>query len=85
MRKGVRLRRAIVPMDLRTTAPAPSWVSTARTLFTTDLVILDMSCGGDRGTSRKAERIEMKNRRIAEGYLYERVVLELTDDIPNLS
>jgi len=66
------LRRAGVPMDLRTTAPAPSWVSMARTLLATDLVTLDMAGGGcgDRGAMRKrAERIEMRKRRRAVRYL----------------
>lgn len=46
--------------------------------------MLDMSSGGDGGISKKAERIEMKNRRIVEGYLYETATPELTDDISNL-
>ena len=29
---------------------------------------------------RRAERIEMKRRRMAEAYLYETGILELTDD-----
>ena len=56
-------------MDLRTTAPAPSWVSTDRTLLTTDLVMLDMAGGCDRGMRKRAERIEMKKRRTAVAYL----------------
>jgi len=58
-------------MDLRTTAPAPSWVSIARTLFATDLVILDMAGGGcdDRGMRKRAERIEMRKRRTDVTYL----------------
>ena len=70
----------MVPMDLRTMAPAPSWVSMARTLFTTDLVRLDMAGGGDRGMSKQAERIEMRTRMV-DTYLYEPGILELTDDI----
>ena len=76
----MRLRRTIVPMDLRTTAPTPSSVSTARTLLTTDLVRLDMGDGGDRGISRRAERIEMKRRKIVDPYLYQTGILELIDD-----
>jgi len=57
-------------MDLRTTAPAPSWVSMARTLLATDLVMLDIAGGGcDRGMRKRAERIEMKNRRVVVTYL----------------
>jgi len=67
-------------MDLRTTAPAPSWVSMARTLLATDLVILDMAGGCDRGVRKRAERIVMRKRRTAVTYLYGAGILELTDD-----
>ena len=38
-----------------------------------------MAGSGDRGVSRRAERIEMMKRKTAEGYLYETDILELTD------
>ena len=39
-----------------------------------------MVCGGDRGMSRRAEKIERIKRKMAEVYLYETGIFELTDD-----
>ena len=39
-----------------------------------------MAGGGDRGMSRRAERIEMKKRRTVDAYLYETDIVGLTDD-----
>ena len=44
-----------------------------------------MAGGGDRGMNRRAEKIEMNRRKMADAYLYETGILELTDDAAEYS